>query len=248
MRYAGTRTASGASESPVGWVKQRNGVLQTVRRPGPREGAGRIRMDQHSCHHHPWIVRRVATTVPTVRRVERAQVHCVHQVTHMVRQVTLRNPLPRDPAAEAASGPAGTTETSCPLTPRIRQPPILPLAFATPQNNDRRFLRRRLLAASSEDTWEFTINNQVQRPLAGELQLSHICYVSRNVPQGRERARSSLDLAPSTTGVVGHICWGIDTYDTHAVREELESRGLKPRRDQGGRYESRKSRAPPPNG
>ena len=42
---------------------------------------------------------------------------------------------------------------------------------------------------------------------------------------------------PSTTGVVGHICWGIDTYDTDAVREELEGRGLNPRRDQGGRYD-----------
>jgi catechol 2,3-dioxygenase-like lactoylglutathione lyase family enzyme len=40
-----------------------------------------------------------------------------------------------------------------------------------------------------------------------------------------------------TTGVVGHICWGIDTYDTDAVREDLERRGLNPRRDQGGRYD-----------
>ena len=39
------------------------------------------------------------------------------------------------------------------------------------------------------------------------------------------------------TGVVGHVCWGIDTYDTDAVREELESRGLNPRRDQGGNYD-----------
>lgn len=39
------------------------------------------------------------------------------------------------------------------------------------------------------------------------------------------------------TGVVGHICWGLDTYDTDAVREELERRGLDPRRDQGGNYD-----------
>jgi catechol 2,3-dioxygenase-like lactoylglutathione lyase family enzyme len=41
----------------------------------------------------------------------------------------------------------------------------------------------------------------------------------------------------NTTGLVGHICWGLDTYDTDAVREELEGRGLNPRRDQGGQYE-----------
>ncbi len=39
------------------------------------------------------------------------------------------------------------------------------------------------------------------------------------------------------TGVVNHICWGLDTYDTDAVREVLESRDLNPRRDQGGRYD-----------
>ena len=42
---------------------------------------------------------------------------------------------------------------------------------------------------------------------------------------------------PNSTGVLGHICWGLDTYDTDAVREELTSRGLSPRRDQGGNYD-----------
>jgi catechol 2,3-dioxygenase-like lactoylglutathione lyase family enzyme len=43
---------------------------------------------------------------------------------------------------------------------------------------------------------------------------------------------------PNSTGVLGHICWGLDTYDTDAVREELASRGLNPRRDQGGNYDA----------
>ena len=41
------------------------------------------------------IVRRVAPPVPLVRRMERAQVHRVHQVAHMMRQVTFRNPFPK---------------------------------------------------------------------------------------------------------------------------------------------------------
>ena len=53
------------------------------------------------------------------------------------------------------------------------------------------------LAASSDDTWDFTINNHVQLPGAGELRLGYIYYAARDVPQGRERARSSLDLAAS---------------------------------------------------
>jgi catechol 2,3-dioxygenase-like lactoylglutathione lyase family enzyme len=47
---------------------------------------------------------------------------------------------------------------------------------------------------------------------------------------------SSTPNDPATTGVVNHICWGLDTYDTDVVREELELRELSPRRDQGGRY------------
>ena len=51
------------------------------------------------------------------------------------------------------------------------------------------------LAASSDDTWDVTLNNQLQLPSAIELQLSYIYYAERNVPQGREKARSSVDLA-----------------------------------------------------
>lgn len=36
------------------------------------------------------------------------------------------------------------------------------------------------------------------------------------------------------TGVINHVAWRISPFDTDAVREELERRGLNPRRDQGG--------------
>ena len=36
------------------------------------------------------------------------------------------------------------------------------------------------------------------------------------------------------TGVINHVAWRIEDFDTDAVREELERRGLNPRRDQGG--------------
>jgi hypothetical protein len=53
------------------------------------------------------------------------------------------------------------------------------------------------IPASSDDSWDFTINNRVQLPRAAELQLSHVYYSARNIPQGRERARSSLDFSAS---------------------------------------------------
>lgn len=39
---------------------------------------------------------------------------------------------------------------------------------------------------------------------------------------------------PPVTGVINHIAWRIEDFDTDAVRQELERRGLNPRRDQGG--------------
>lgn len=44
----------------------------------------------------------------------------------------------------------------------------------------------------------------------------------------------SSDGRPPLTGVVNHIAWRLEDFDTDAVREELERRGLNPRRDQGG--------------
>jgi outer membrane receptor protein involved in Fe transport len=51
------------------------------------------------------------------------------------------------------------------------------------------------LPSSKDVTFDFTVNNRFQLPAAAELQLSFIFYGARNVPQGRERARSSLDIA-----------------------------------------------------
>jgi len=39
---------------------------------------------------------------------------------------------------------------------------------------------------------------------------------------------------PPLTGVINHVSWRLKDFDTDAVREELESRGLNPRRDQAG--------------
>lgn len=50
-------------------------------------------------------------------------------------------------------------------------------------------------AASRANTWDFTVDDQVQVPGDGEAQLRYIYYGERNVVQGRERDRSSLELA-----------------------------------------------------
>lgn len=42
----------------------------------------------------------------------------------------------------------------------------------------------------------------------------------------------------STTGVVDHISWGIQPWDTDSVKRELERRGLKPRPDMNADFQS----------
>jgi catechol 2,3-dioxygenase-like lactoylglutathione lyase family enzyme len=40
------------------------------------------------------------------------------------------------------------------------------------------------------------------------------------------------------TGLINHISWGIEPWDTDKVKHELESRGLKPRPDMDGKFQS----------
>ena len=51
------------------------------------------------------------------------------------------------------------------------------------------------LPGSKDHTWDMTINNRFVLPRGLELQANYIRYASRNVPQGRERDRSSLDFS-----------------------------------------------------
>ncbi len=85
------------------------------------------------------------------------------------------------------------------------------------------------LAASTDDTWDFTLNNQYRLPRAGELQLSYIYYARRNVPQGRERARSSLDLSatwPIMNDRTELVFTFTDIFNDFAVEREIEGQGF----------------------
>jgi hypothetical protein len=52
-------------------------------------------------------------------------------------------------------------------------------------------------AGSRDNTWDLTVNNRFRFPAGQEIQLSFINYAARNAHQGREHARSSLDLSAS---------------------------------------------------
>jgi catechol 2,3-dioxygenase-like lactoylglutathione lyase family enzyme len=54
---------------------------------------------------------------------------------------------------------------------------------------------------------------------------------SAEAPAGQAPAAADR---PPVTGVINHISWGIEPWDTDGVKAELEKRGLKPRPDMQG--------------
>ena len=85
------------------------------------------------------------------------------------------------------------------------------------------------LPGSSDDTWDVTLNNRLELPSAIELQLSYIYYAERNVPQGRERARSSVDFA-ATRQIMNDraelMFTFTDIFNDFAVVREIDGQGF----------------------
>ena len=85
------------------------------------------------------------------------------------------------------------------------------------------------LAASKDDTWDLKLTQEVSLPGAVELQLNYIRYAERNVPQGRERARSSLDLAvkrPLRGDRADLVFTFTDMLNDFAVVREIDGEGF----------------------
>jgi hypothetical protein len=85
------------------------------------------------------------------------------------------------------------------------------------------------LDASRDESWDFTINNRFALPHSGELQLSYVHYAGRNVPQGRERARSSLDVAakwPFLDERAELLFTFTDVFNDFAIEREIDGQGF----------------------
>lgn len=83
--------------------------------------------------------------------------------------------------------------------------------------------------ASRDDTWDLTLNNRFRLPGGQEIQVSFVSYAARNVPQGRERARSSLDLSASwpLARERGDVTFTFtDMLADFAVRRDIQGQGF----------------------
>jgi outer membrane receptor protein involved in Fe transport len=90
--------------------------------------------------------------------------------------------------------------------------------------------RRPFAIAGSEDgTWDLTLNNRLQLPRAIELQASYIYYAERNVPQGIERPRSSVDVAakwPIMNERAELLFTFTDIFNDFAIEQEVAGQGF----------------------
>ena len=85
------------------------------------------------------------------------------------------------------------------------------------------------LAASHEGTWDLTLNNRFQLPRKSELQANYIYYAKRNVPQGRDRARSSFDISakwPLMNERAELVFTFTDIFNDFAIQREVDGQGF----------------------
>lgn len=85
------------------------------------------------------------------------------------------------------------------------------------------------LAASDDEAWDAKLSQRVQLAGGTTMQLSWLRYSSRNVPQGHERARSSLDLTfkqPLRGEKVELQVTFTDMLNDFAIEREIDGNGF----------------------
>jgi outer membrane receptor protein involved in Fe transport len=85
-------------------------------------------------------------------------------------------------------------------------------------------------AGSKADTWDFKVNSRTELPRGMELQTSYIYYAARNVPQGRERARSSFDISakqPFLNERAEFVFTFTDIFNDFALQHEIDGLGFR---------------------
>jgi len=85
------------------------------------------------------------------------------------------------------------------------------------------------LAGSTDHTWDLTINSRFLLPSSVELQANYVRYASRNVPQGRERARSSVDFSAKKAVMNERaelVFTFTDILNDFALQHEIQGRGF----------------------
>jgi outer membrane receptor protein involved in Fe transport len=86
------------------------------------------------------------------------------------------------------------------------------------------------LASSRDNTWDLMVNNVIQLPRQGELSASYIYYGERNIPQGVQLARSSVDVAakaPLVNDRAELVFTFTDLFNGFAIQHDLIGNGFR---------------------
>ena len=88
--------------------------------------------------------------------------------------------------------------------------------------------------------WEIANDNGENQATLKIGNVGEIIIRNQRRPAGAAPAAAPAPAAagqperPPITGVINHVSWGIEPWDTDGVKAELEKRGLKPRADMVG--------------
>lgn len=85
------------------------------------------------------------------------------------------------------------------------------------------------VAATSDDTWNLNLNNQIDLPYDIRMQLSLTYYAAKNFAQGEDAARSSLDLGlrKQVLAGKGEVVFSVtDLFNKFGIRQEIAGNGF----------------------
>lgn len=85
------------------------------------------------------------------------------------------------------------------------------------------------IASSEENTWDAKLSNQLKINNNLEIQVSAIYMAPKNIPQGRQYARSSIDLGLSLKILEGKGTVNLsasDILNTYGIRQDIEGEGF----------------------
>jgi len=87
-----------------------------------------------------------------------------------------------------------------------------------------------VIEKTEDNIWDAKLNNQFELPKSWQLQLTYIYYAPKNIPQGKEFARSSLDvgLKKGVWNDKGEITFSFsDMFNQFGIKQEIDGDGFK---------------------
>ncbi|NQU87369.1 MAG: TonB-dependent receptor [Mariniphaga sp.] len=86
-----------------------------------------------------------------------------------------------------------------------------------------------LLEEATDKTWDMKVNNQIDLPKGLQIQLTGVYYAPKYIPQGKQLARSSVDLGIKK-GILkgkGEVIFSFsDIFNNFGIRQEISGEGF----------------------